>query len=95
MTTVLYISLQKTCSGTCVIASLRRHCLNQGHRGGTLIYGRGYRDGVQIGEDMAQRWRLGAGTDIGRKKEKIGRGTEIGRSDAKICVYDNTIKNSG
>ena len=41
------------------------------------------------------RRREGTGTEIGSEKEKSGRGTEIGHSDAKICVYDKTIKNSG
>ena len=40
----------------------------------------------------ANRRGYGTGTEIRRKKEKSGRGTEIGHSDAKIYVYDNTIK---
>ena len=59
-----------------------------------MTYGRGYRDGVQIREERAQGQILGAGMEIRREKEKSGSGTEIGLSNTKICVYDNTIKNS-
>ena len=78
----------------CILFSLRQCCLDQGHREGTLTYGHGERDGAQIVEERTQGRIPGMGTEIGRKKEKSGSDKEIRCSDAKICVYDNTIKNS-
>ena len=52
--TMIYLPLQKSCRGMCVLVYLRWCCLHQGHRGGMLTYGRGERYGEQIGEETAQ-----------------------------------------